>query len=51
MRLTRDGDGYRVSGTKYYSTGALYVDWVSSFALDDEGREVSFVVPRDRPGL
>jgi alkylation response protein AidB-like acyl-CoA dehydrogenase len=50
-RLTRDGDAYRVSGTKYYSTGALYADWVGSFALDDHGKEVSFVVPRDRPGL
>jgi alkylation response protein AidB-like acyl-CoA dehydrogenase len=50
-RLTRDGDGYRVSGTKYYSTGALYADWVGSFALDEDGKEVSFVVPRDRPGL
>jgi alkylation response protein AidB-like acyl-CoA dehydrogenase len=50
-RITREGAHYRISGTKYYSTGALYADWVGSFAIDDEGREVSFVVPRDRPGL
>lgn len=50
-RITREGAGWRISGTKYYSTGALFADWVSSFALDDEGREVGFVVPRDRPGL
>lgn len=50
-RITRDGEGWRISGTKYYSTGALFADWVSSFALDDEGREIGFVVPRDRDGL
>lgn len=50
-RLVRDGAHYRVSGLKYYSTGALFADWISSFALDDEGREVGFVVPRGRPGL
>lgn len=54
-RLTRDaahGSGhYSVSGTKYYSTGALFSDWIGSFALDDEGREVAFVVPRGRAGL
>lgn len=50
-RLVRDGSGWRVSGTKYYSTGALFADWVSSFALDEDGREVGFVVPRDRPGV
>ncbi|MFT3956070.1 MAG: acyl-CoA dehydrogenase family protein [Piscinibacter sp.] len=50
-RITRDATGLRISGTKYYSTGALFADWIGSFALDDEGRETSFVVPRDRPGL
>ena len=50
-RLTRDGDHWRVSGTKYYSTGALFADWVSSFALDEAGKETAFTVPRDRPGV
>src|ERR1700755_3479451 len=26
--LTADGDGYRLNGTKYYSTGSLYADYV-----------------------
>lgn len=52
-RLTRhaDGDGFRVSGTKFYSTGGLFSDWIASIALDDEGRETSFTVPRERSGL
>lgn len=50
--LLREGhDHYRVNGLKYYSTGALYADWISTFAIDDEGQEVAFVVPRGRAGL
>lgn len=50
-RLSREGDHYRLSGTKFYSTGALYADWVASFALNDDGQETGFVVPRERAGL
>ncbi len=50
-RITRKGPAYSASGSKYYSTGALYADWVSSTALDDDGAPLSFVVPRDRAGL
>jgi alkylation response protein AidB-like acyl-CoA dehydrogenase len=50
-RITRDGGHYTATGSKYYSTGALYADWVSTAALDDDGQPVSFVLPRDRPGL
>ncbi|WP_326543406.1 acyl-CoA dehydrogenase family protein [Pseudorhodoferax sp.] len=50
-RIVRDGAHFRVNGTKYYSTGALYADWVSSIALDEDGRETSFFVPRGRAGM
>ncbi|MEL7938377.1 MULTISPECIES: acyl-CoA dehydrogenase family protein [Pseudomonas] len=50
-RLRRDGEAFRASGSKYYSTGSLYADWVSAVALDEDDRPVSFVVPRDREGL
>jgi alkylation response protein AidB-like acyl-CoA dehydrogenase len=50
-RLRRDGEHFRASGSKYYSTGSLYADWVSAVALDDDEQPVSFVVPRDRQGL
>ena len=50
-RITRDGDHFNANGTKFYSTGALYADWISTTAVDDDGELVSFVIPRDRPGL
>ena len=49
--IVRDGDAFRANGSKYYSTGALYADWVSAAALDEAGREVRFIVPVDREGL
>ena len=50
-RLVRDGAHFRVTGTKYYSTGALYADWISSIALNEDGKETSFIVPRERAGM
>lgn len=50
-RITARGTGYTAAGSKYYSTGALYADWVSASAVDDDGQLVSFILPRDRPGL
>jgi alkylation response protein AidB-like acyl-CoA dehydrogenase len=50
-RLTREGPHFRANGTKFYSTGALFADWVSASALDDDGAAVFFIVPRDREGL
>ncbi|RMQ49632.1 Acyl-CoA dehydrogenase [Pseudomonas cichorii] len=50
-RLVREGDHYRVNGSKFYSTGALFADWVSAVALDEAEQPVSFILPRDREGL
>jgi len=50
-RVRRDGDGYVVTGRKYYSTGALHARWFSASATDDEGRVVNVTVPTDRPGV
>ncbi|QVM91638.1 SfnB family sulfur acquisition oxidoreductase [Pseudomonas entomophila] len=50
-RITRDGDGYRISGEKFYSTGALFAHWVAVKALDDEGRQRLALVRRGSPGL
>lgn len=49
--LVREGTHYRANGSKYYSTGALYSDWVSAVAIDEKGREVRFMLPRNREGL
>jgi alkylation response protein AidB-like acyl-CoA dehydrogenase len=50
-KLTPDGPNFRANGTKSYSTGALFADWVSTSALNTDGETVSFTVPRDREGL
>jgi alkylation response protein AidB-like acyl-CoA dehydrogenase len=50
-KLTPDGENFRANGTKSYSTGALFADWVSTSALDADGEAVSFTVPKDREGL
>jgi SfnB family sulfur acquisition oxidoreductase len=51
-RLTAaDGGGFRLNGTKYYSTGALFADWIPVLArADDETLHVAYV-PRSAPGL
>lgn len=50
-RIERDGDRFLVNGTKSYSTGALFADWVTTTAVDEEGEVAWFTVPRDRSGL
>ncbi|CAN7200332.1 acyl-CoA dehydrogenase family protein [Bosea sp. LjRoot237] len=49
-RLEVDGEGYRLSGEKYYSTGTLYADYVVVRA-QDEGRLASVILPVDREGI
>jgi len=50
-RLVPDGVGYRINGRKYYSTGALFADWVAIFAIDPHGRIVMAIVPRETDGV
>jgi SfnB family sulfur acquisition oxidoreductase len=51
MRLTATPAGLRLSGRRFYSTGALFAHRVPTRALDDEGRAVQVWVPRGAPGL
>jgi alkylation response protein AidB-like acyl-CoA dehydrogenase len=50
-RLSREGDHFRLRGTKYYSTGSLYADLIVVRATgpDDEGMTV--IIPANRPGV
>jgi SfnB family sulfur acquisition oxidoreductase len=54
-RLVPDGDStYVLTGTKYYSTGALFAHWVPVLAqleVDGEDRLHVAYVPHDAPGL
>lgn len=43
--------GYRITGRKFYSTGALTADWVPVSALHADGRIRTAYVRRDAPGL
>ncbi|GGJ93866.1 SfnB family sulfur acquisition oxidoreductase [Pseudomonas matsuisoli] len=51
-RAIRKGDGsYRVSGAKFYSTGALFAHWITAKAVDDDGNVVMAFIPRGTSGL
>jgi alkylation response protein AidB-like acyl-CoA dehydrogenase len=49
--LTAAGESFRLNGTKYYSTGSLYSDWVAVFASTDDGGAAAAIVPVDREGV
>ncbi|MGO6999837.1 SfnB family sulfur acquisition oxidoreductase [Rhizobium leguminosarum] len=50
-RITRDGPGYRINGRKFYSTGVLFADWITIFALDPEDRLTMAFVPKGIEGV
>jgi len=50
-KLTEDGDGYRLNGTKYFSTGTLYAEWVEILASDVNGKTVRVLLPTNREGV
>jgi alkylation response protein AidB-like acyl-CoA dehydrogenase len=49
--FTPDGDGYRLNGTKYYSTGSIYSDYTQIWAAAPGGRIAGAVIPVDREGV
>lgn len=49
--LDADGDGYTITGTKFYSTGTLYADRVWVWGVTDSGVPASALIPLDRPGI
>jgi SfnB family sulfur acquisition oxidoreductase len=50
-RLIPDGDGYLVTGEKFYSTGALFAHWVPIRVTDPDGNRVLAIVNRRSEGL
>ncbi len=50
-RVTHDGPGYRINGRKFYSTGVLFADWVTVFALDEADKLVMAFVPKGTEGV
>jgi alkylation response protein AidB-like acyl-CoA dehydrogenase len=49
--LTPDGDGFRLRGTKYYSTGSLYADLILVRATAPDNIGVTVIIPADRQGV
>ena len=49
--LTPQGDGYRLDGVKYYSTGSLYADYVLVRARLPDGTFAAPIVPAGRAGV
>jgi alkylation response protein AidB-like acyl-CoA dehydrogenase len=49
--LSQTPEGWRLTGTKFYTTGTLFADWVHVGASDADGTGVSVVVRRDAPGV
>lgn len=49
--FTRDGEGYRLNGTKYYSTSSIYSDYTQIWAAAPGGRIAGAVIPVDRQGV
>jgi SfnB family sulfur acquisition oxidoreductase len=50
-RITRDGLAYRINGSKFYSTGVIFADWITVFAVDEEDRLTMSFVPRGTDGI
>ncbi len=49
--LTPDGESWRLNGTKYYSTGSLYADYVLVRGKLPDGTLGSAIVPTSREGV
>ncbi len=51
-RVSRDNSQWVVNGTKYYSTGSIFADWIDVYAQrDDNGADVIAAVNTHQPGV
>ncbi|MFL9996532.1 acyl-CoA dehydrogenase family protein [Paraburkholderia sediminicola] len=50
-KLVRDGEHFRVTGKKYYSTGTAFSDYARINVQDENDEKVSIVIPVSREGL
>ncbi|MBD2165960.1 acyl-CoA dehydrogenase family protein [Calothrix membranacea FACHB-236] len=50
-KLTPDGDGYRLNGKKYYSTGSIYADLVFVRVLAPDNTTAFTLIPTKREGI
>lgn len=50
-RITKDDEGHRLDGVKYYSTGTVFADWVSVSAVDENGDFVGVAIDTSSSGV
>lgn len=50
-KLIKVEGSYQVSGTKIFSTGTLYADYVSVRVNNEKGEPLSVILPTDREGI
>ncbi|MDF3074903.1 MAG: putative acyl-CoA dehydrogenase [Alphaproteobacteria bacterium] len=50
-KLSRQGEGYRLNGVKFYSTGSLIADQLYVMARTEDGGHAITIVPKDRAGI
>ena len=51
-RVSRRSDKSVINGTKYYSTGSIFADWIDVYAQhDDDGSDIIAVVSTHQPGV
>ncbi|MFX7548967.1 SfnB family sulfur acquisition oxidoreductase, partial [Acinetobacter baumannii] len=49
--LTPAPGGFALTGTKFYSTGALFSDWIGVWAAKGDNALAAVVVPSKRDGV
>lgn len=49
--VRKTADGLRVNGTKYYTTGSIFADWIDVSATTEGGEQVATLVRRDQTGV
>lgn len=50
-RLYQEGGQWILDGSKFYTTGSLYSEWIDVGATDNEGEAISATVARDAKGV
>jgi alkylation response protein AidB-like acyl-CoA dehydrogenase len=50
-KLVRTAEGLRLTGRKFYSTGAQFADRLRVSAENEDGTPIGVVIPVDRPGV
>lgn len=50
-RLSRDGDGFRINGRKFYATGAIYAQRIPTSVVDEQGVQHLVFVPANSQGV